>query len=118
MVDRLCAYCLRYCDALRNFFDEDEFEIPTGINGRDILSYITPSLLMAETHPNTDGIAFHVECGCAWEVEHGLEITISGERILYVGPYEGISPYNQARLESIGFYDEESDFSGNFADQE
>ena len=32
--------------------------------------------------------------------------------------YEGISPYNQARLESIGFYDEESDFSGNFADQE
>ena len=118
MVDRLCAYCLRYCDALRNFFDEDEIEIPTGINGRDILSYITPSLLMAETHPNTDGIAFHVECGCAWEVEHGLEITISGERILYVGPYEGISPYNQARLESIGFYDEESDFSGNFADQE
>ena len=103
MVDRLCAYCLRYCDALRNFFDEDEFEIPTGINGRDILSYITPSLLMAETHPNTDGIAFHVECGCAWEVEHGLEITISGERILYVGPYEGISPYNQARLESIGW---------------
>ena len=78
MVDRLCAYCLRYCDALRNFFDEDEFEIPTGINDRDILSYITPSLLMAETHPNTDGIAFHVECGCAWEVEHGLEITISG----------------------------------------
>lgn len=39
-----------------------------------------------------------------------MEITISGERILYVGPYEGISPYNQARLESIGFYDEESDF--------
>ena len=101
-----------------DFFDEDEFEIPTGINGRDILSYITPSLLMVETHPNTDGIAFHVECGCDWEAEHGLEITISGKRILYVGPYEGISPYNQARLESIGFYDEESDFSGNFADQE
>ncbi len=53
-----------------------------------------------------------------FQTEHGLEITINGDQILYVGPYEGVPPFDKERIEAMGFFDEESDFCSNYADQE
>lgn len=118
MVDRLCVYCNRYCDAFRRFFGEEDFEVPAEVSGREILSYVTPGRLIVELAQNSDALAFHVECECEWEPEHGLEITINSAKILYVGPYEGVSPYDEVRIKSIGFFENESDFCSNYADQE
>lgn len=37
-----------------------------------------------------EGIYLSLECGCAWEEEHGLQIVFkNGERVNKLGPYDG-----------------------------
>lgn len=88
---------------MQNLMIEDGFEedivVPEDVNGREILSYITPSVLIIE---------FHVECECDWEEEHGLEITIKDNKLVYVGSFDGMPPYYEERLAYVGYYDKEN----------
>ena len=118
VVDRLCKYCIRYCEEMRQLYDEEEIDVPEGIAGREILSYITPSVLIIDEKCDENMIEFHVECGCDWECEHGLEITIKDNKILYVGSYNGMPPYFKERLEHAGYYNEATDINMNYADKE
>ena len=97
---------------------EEEIDVPEGVAGREILSYITPSVLIIDDNCDENMIEFHVECGCDWECEHGLEITIKDNKILYVGSYNGMPPYFKERLEHAGYYDEATDINMNYADKE
>ena len=67
-----------------------------------------------------DRIDFHIEGSCKWDIEHGLEVTISDDRILYVGEFEDYGP-NSNRLQYIidkyGFYNPEIDMNVNYADK-
>ena len=118
LVDRLCKYCIRYCEEMRDVLDEEDMEVPDGIKGREILSYITPSVLIIEEKCDESIIEFHVECDCDWEIEHGLEITIKDNKILYVGSYDDMPPYYQERIEHTGYYDENKDMNMNYVDRE
>lgn len=118
VVDRLCKYCIRYCEEMRRLYDEGEIDVPEGVAGREILSYIRPNILIIDEKCDENIIEFHVECGCAWEFEHGLEITIKDNKILYVGSYDGMPPYFIERLEQAGYYDEAIDINMNYTDKE
>lgn len=53
-----------------------------------------------------EGIYVSVECGCDWEIEHGLQIVFkNGLRVNKIGPYDGhltlSDAYNNERLENL-----------------
>lgn len=115
---RLCNYIIRYCEDSREYFEFEDVSIPENICGTQILAYVTPSVLIVEKPDDPTVIGFHVECGCDWELEHGLEFTIRDEKILYVGPFDDMSAWNKGRLEYVGFYNSGSDVRMNYADKE
>lgn len=92
IIDKLCEFSIRYCESMREYFDEMEVSIPEHIHGREILKYISPSELIIET-PKNDEIAFHIELNCDWEQEHGLEWSIRNNQVLYVGSYTDENPW-------------------------
>lgn len=114
---RLSTYIIRYCEYHREYLEEDG-SIPENISGTEILEYIVPSVLIVERPEDPSIIGFHVECGCDWEWEHGLEFTIRDEKILYVGPFDDMSPWNKGRLSYVGFYNPDNAESMNYADKE
>lgn len=44
---------------------------------------------------DTSIIAYSVDGSCDWEVEHGLQIVVRDDEILYVGNYEGVSIWDE-----------------------
>lgn len=118
MVERLCKYCIRYCEEMRELIGEDEVEVPANIKGKEILSYIEPSVLIIDEACDESIIEFHVECECDWEEEHGLEITIKDNKIIYVGSYDGMPPHQMSRIEYAGYYNENSEMNMNYVDKE
>jgi hypothetical protein len=103
LIDQLCkasiAYCVEFCE------DVGE-EVPQIDTFRDILKYIQPGSLIID-EPKDDRIVFHMELNCDWEIEHGLEWTITDGKVMYVGAFESEG----------GWYDEEryTDMSWNYA---
>lgn len=114
---RLCRYITRYCDEYRSLL-EDYMTVPSNTSQKDILNYIAPSTLIVDKPNDASVIGFHMEFGCDWEPEHGLEITIVDNKIMYVGSYDGMSPWNKDRLEYSGYYNENNDLNMNYADNE
>ena len=92
IINAFCSGAVRYCESFRDLFDELEIDIPDGISGRDILRYIEPKAIIIEK-PLDDDPAFHMECACAWEVEHALEWSVRGNTVLFVGEFGDENPW-------------------------
>ena len=103
MIDELCEKAVRYCNFMRaqwgDFSDiypdvaEDiDTNIPEDISGRDILRYIfKPVLFISE--PEGEGIGYSVEAQCVWEPEHGIDMIIRDDRVLYAASPEGLGAW-------------------------
>lgn len=116
---KLIKYLLRYFMDYKNYIDE-EFEEFGTINEENILKHIQIGAIIVDRECRKDRIEFHIDGSCDWEPEHGLEITISDGKILYVGPFENYAP-NSSRiryaLENYGYYNPEADFNMNYVDE-
>lgn len=120
MKERLCRYLYRYFKEYEELFEEENSEQIT-INTDTIINYIGINVLIVESADENDIPAFHIEGSCVWEPEHGLEITVSDNKFLYVGPFEDYGP-NTSRLQYVldkyGYYNEDSQFNMNYVDNE
>ena len=58
----------------------------------DILKHVYPLNVSIEK-PEKPLIAYSIECGCEWEAEHGVEIIIKDNEILFVGEFAGLGPW-------------------------
>ena len=92
VIDRLCEASIRYCESVRQYFEEEAIDIPANISGRDILSYVRLGSVYVP-YPQGEGIGFEVFLSCTWEQEHGLEWTIRDSKVLYVGANNVVSPW-------------------------
>ena len=86
-----------------------------------VFDFVRIKSVIVDDDCRQDRIEFHVEGSCKWEIEHGLEVTISDDRILYVGGFEDYGP-NSDRLKYIidkyGFYNPDIDMNMNYADKD
>lgn len=121
MENRLIQYLLRYLKDYICDFPEEEQEELSLINEENMIEHIHITSVIVDAECREEIIEFHIEGECDWEPEHGLEITISDGKILYVGPYNDYGP-NSSRmryaLENYGYYNPNSDFNMNYADKE
>lgn len=113
---RLCKYLYRYYEEYKEFLEEE-----LNINEENILDYIHIKSIIVDNECRSDILEFHIEGSCTWEIEHGLEITISDKKILYVGPFEDYAP-NSSNLKYIiehyGYYNQNTDSNMNYVDKE
>jgi len=118
---KLIKYLLRYFMDYKQDMDQEELEELGAINEENILKHIQIGSVIVDNECRKDRIEFHIEGGCDWEPEHGLEITISDGKILYVGPFEDYGP-NSSRLryalENYGYYVPDADPKMNYVDEE
>lgn len=118
---RLKKYIFRYFSEYKKKFTEKEKSDFFDVNLDNILNYIDIYSLVIDEYTHSDVIEFHVEGSCSWEIEHGIEITISSGKILYVGPCEGYAPNSygiKKLIDENNFFDESSSSNDNFADKE
>ena len=118
---KLRRYLLRYFRDYEQYYDTKKLEEWGVMDENTIFSHIHINLLIVDKKCRQDRIEFHVSGSCCWEPEHGLEITFSDNRILYVGSFNDHGP-NSSRLryalEHYGYYDPASGKSMNYADKE
>ena len=96
IIEKLCEFSIRYCENMREYFDEMEVSIAENIQGREILKHIDPNTLIIEV-PKSDEIAFHIELNCDWEEEHGMEWSIRNNQVLYVGSFSDETPWRDKK---------------------
>lgn len=92
-IDGLCKGAVNYCEEFRDLLEEIDVAVPEGIQDRDILQYIYPQIMIIRV-PQGNEPAFHFECNCEWEPEHGLEWTVRGDETLYVGGFGDERPWS------------------------
>lgn len=89
-IDRLCEGAYNYCTDFSLIAGEEAVPHSTGPD--QILEYVYPLVVIIEK-PLTDEAAWHMECGCRWDEEHGLECSVRGDEVLYVGAFSDESPW-------------------------
>ena len=89
VIDQLVAATARYRAAS---LEEVGARLPPLAAPRDVLTEVAP-LAMSVPVPHDDAPVVHLEANCAWEEEHGLEWVVRGDRVVYVGPYEGVDSW-------------------------
>ena len=94
----LKKYSFRYCEDMRDFFDPAFPDVPENVSEETVLDYARVNCLIIEKPKDRNVIGFGVEFSCDWEREHGMEWTIRGDRVLYVGDFMGISPWYADRV--------------------
>jgi len=89
VLNDLCSFAISYCEDNRKHFLDEGIEIPEEINGLEILSYIHLGDMMISQPKNDKIIAFSMTLNCDWEDEHGMEVIVRNDEILYVGGFNG-----------------------------
>lgn len=97
MIDTICERISAYHQYMLEEWD-DEFveeinqEVPKDIKGKDILAYvIDPEIYIFP--PAGKGIGYLIEGQCAWEPEHGIDIILLDDKVIYVGMACGLDPW-------------------------
>ena len=89
LIDRLCIASINYCNT---FLDDTGQELKRFSDRRDVLPLITPLALIVPKMLRDEPI-IHLELNCDWELEHGMEWIVRGDKVLFVSAYEGEDPW-------------------------
>ncbi|WP_041598668.1 DUF6985 domain-containing protein [Hahella chejuensis] len=91
VISSLCEASIRYCNGFLEAIGEPikTFEKPT-----EVLSLIYPSVLLVPSPGNEREPVIHMELNCEWEPEHGMEWVVRGNKVLYVGAFNGEDPWS------------------------
>lgn len=101
LIKEICEASINYCNS---FLDAIGEEVRVFRNHKDILPLIYPSALLIPDPENGDEPIVHMELNCEWEAEHGMEWIIRGNKVLYVGAFNGIYPWSEITKDEIGNY--------------
>jgi hypothetical protein len=101
-IDSILERLVQYCDFMTSEWQTMDFynyivesihqKMPDGANKQTILSHVKPNVFVIEP-PQKQVPAYSIDCNCVWEPEHGAEIIINGDKVLYVGEFYGIGPW-------------------------
>lgn len=97
---RYCLYFISICGEDWDDFDEMSIEVDEDMPAEEIKTEIYPTVLIVNK-PEGDGIGFHLEGGCTWEPEHGIEITILDGKLVYLGPFEDNKPWDKYKPDEV-----------------
>jgi len=90
------AYCLKFMYEIDDTLD-DEMTVPIREDTpeKEILKCFSPTCLIIETPDDISRIGYQLECDCDWEIEHGMEIDILDDKVVYLSAFDGYSPWSE-----------------------
>lgn len=98
MLDTICrgakAYCLDFMELAGGDWDE-ELTIPVNSETpvTEMLKCFKPTVFIVEKPKDENKTGYQLECSCDWEIEHGMEIDILDDKVVYLSSFNGYSPW-------------------------
>lgn len=85
-------------------FDE-ELTIPVNLEtpALEMLKCFKPQALIIEKPYDENKIGYQIECSCDCEVEHGMEIDILDNKVVYLSSFNGYSPWYECNNEKSNY---------------
>ncbi|MBQ6217616.1 MAG: hypothetical protein IJK53_09570 [Erysipelotrichaceae bacterium] len=107
LVENICQaakkYCLEFLDAIGGAEENDiELAIPVDEDtpALEMLKCFDIGTLAVETPKDPSRIGYQLSGNCDWEQEHGIEIVILDDKLLYLGEFVGESPWRDRQTDS------------------
>ncbi len=98
LVETICrgakAYCLDFMELAGGEWDE-ELTIPVNSEtpALEMLKCFKPTVFIVEKPSDENITGYQLECSCDWEIEHGMEIDILDDKVVYLSSFNGYSPW-------------------------
>ena len=98
IIETICKGAKAYCLDFMEIADEDWDEyltipVTAETHPLDMLKCFKPTLLIIKK-PNDENITgYQLECECDWEIEHGMEIDILDNKVVYLSSFNAYSPW-------------------------
>ncbi len=98
MLEIICkgakAYCLDFLDMDIDVYGKD-MTIPVNADTPplEMLKCFRPTDLYVQEPEDLNKIGYQIGCDCDWEIEHGMEIDILDDKVLYLSLFNGYSPW-------------------------
>ena len=107
LVDDICRaakrYCLEFLDAVGGAeLNDIELTVPVDENTpvREMLKCFEVGTLIVSAPQDPARTGYQLSGNCDWEEEHGIEIVILDNRLVYLGEFSGVSPWEDHTDES------------------
>ena len=111
LLDAICRaaklFCLEFCDEICDEWREElNLAVPVDEDTppAELMKCFTPTGLVVMEPEDPTRIGYQLECACDWEEEHGMEIDILDDKLVFLSEYCGESPWG-----------DHSDDMGNYA---
>ena len=121
MLETICKAAKRYCLKMKELCAdaEDEFSnvlalpVSEDTPDKDMLKYFHITGITIEAPEDETIAGYQLGGNCDWEQEHGLEIIILRDKVLYLGAFEDNSPWDTYEPDEWNFVNVEAyyDFS-------
>lgn len=107
LIDAICLcakkYCLDFLDDIGGAeLNDIHLSIPVDENTppREMLKCFDIGLFTTDVPKDPSRIGYQLSGNCDWEEEHGIEIVILDDRLVYLGEFAGVSPWEDHSEES------------------
>ena len=98
LLESICEAAKLYCNDFRDAIGDDladEMTVPIDADSpaSEIMKCFTPAVLVIEEPADPSRIGYQLECNCDWEEEHGMEIDILDNKLVFLSEFTGDSPW-------------------------
>ena len=107
LVDAICRAAKKYClDFLEDIggaeLNDITLTVPVDENTppREMLKCFDVGSLIVDVPKDGSRVGYQLSGNCDWEEEHGIEIVILDDRLVYLGEFSGVSPWEDHSDES------------------
>lgn len=89
------AYCLDFMEEVGgDVYGEMKISVTTETPALDMLKCFAPTVFIVPKPEDENRTGYQVECSCDWEIEHGMEIDILDNKVVYLSSFNGYSPWD------------------------
>ena len=109
LTDAICRaakkYCIEFMDEISDEWRE-EIEQKMGVTVNEntppmeMLKYFSVGTVVVDVPEDPSRVGYQLSGNCDWEEEHGMEIVILDDKLVYLGEFTGESPWTDHSQES------------------
>lgn len=108
LVETICrgakAYCLDFMEiAGGDWYKEMTIPVTPETPLPEMLKCFRPQVLIIEKPDDDNKIGYQIECSCDWDIEHGMEIDILDNKVIYLSSFNGYSPWYEYNNEKSNY---------------
>ena len=98
--EEICNAAKKYCLKVKELYEEYDLSlipiipITADTKAEEICKYFKITGIVIEKPEDEKIVGYSIGGNCDWETEHGIEIIIRDEKVVYLGADEANSPWN------------------------